>query len=75
MLAFSSIRIAEQLRTPLGMTESQPINVLHHERRELTDRLVASLGACLAAGCQATLAELAKATDRRVDPEPLVDHL
>jgi transcriptional regulator with XRE-family HTH domain len=57
-----SLRSWERIRGALGITEALPIEVLHQERREVTDGLVASLGACLAAVRQATLAELAEAT-------------
>src|SRR3989442_10076123 len=57
-----SVRSWERIRQALGITEALPIEVLHQQRKEITDELVASLGACLAAVRQATLAELAEAT-------------
>ena len=56
-----SLRSWERIRGALGIREPLPIEVLQPQRREITDGLVASLGACLAAVRQAT-AELAEAT-------------
>jgi transcriptional regulator with XRE-family HTH domain len=57
-----SLRSWGRIRQTLGITEALPVEVLHQQRREITDGLVASLGACLAAVRQATLAELSEAT-------------
>jgi transcriptional regulator with XRE-family HTH domain len=57
-----SLRSWERIRATLGISEPLPVEVLQQPRREITDGLVASLGACLAAVRQATLAELAEAT-------------
>src|SRR2546429_2381311 len=43
-----SLRSWERIRIALGITDALPIEVLHHQRKEITDGLVASLGACLA---------------------------
>jgi chromosome segregation and condensation protein ScpB/DNA-binding XRE family transcriptional regulator len=57
-----SLRSWERIRAALGISEPLPVEVLQQPRREITDGLVASLGACLAAVRQGTLAELAEAT-------------
>src|ERR1700732_1596483 len=57
-----SLKSWGRIRSALGTTEALPVEALHHQRREITDGLVACLGACLAAVRQATLAELAEAT-------------
>jgi chromosome segregation and condensation protein ScpB/DNA-binding XRE family transcriptional regulator len=57
-----SLRSWERIRMALGISEPLPVEVLQQPRREITDGLVATLGACLAAVRQATLAELAEAT-------------
>ncbi|MDQ6898360.1 MAG: SMC-Scp complex subunit ScpB [Candidatus Dormibacteraeota bacterium] len=57
-----SLRSWERIRGALGISEPLPVEVFQQPRREITDGLVASLGACLAAVRQATLAELAAAT-------------
>jgi transcriptional regulator with XRE-family HTH domain len=57
-----SLKSWERIRGALGISEPLPVEVLQQPRREITDGLVASLGACLAAVRQATLAELAEAT-------------
>jgi transcriptional regulator with XRE-family HTH domain len=57
-----SLRSWERIRSALGITDALPVEVLHQPRPEITDGLVACLGACLAAVRQATLAELAEAT-------------
>jgi chromosome segregation and condensation protein ScpB len=57
-----SLKSWGRIRRALGIIEALPVEVLHQPRRQITDGLVASLGACLAAVRQATLAELAVAT-------------
>jgi hypothetical protein len=51
------LRSWERIRGALGISEPLPVEVLQQPRREITDGLVASLGACLAAVRQPTLAE------------------
>ncbi|MDQ6792829.1 MAG: helix-turn-helix transcriptional regulator, partial [Candidatus Dormibacteraeota bacterium] len=57
-----SLRSWERIRQALGITEPLPEEAWRQPRREISDELVASLGACLAAVRSATLAELAEAT-------------
>src|ERR1700730_12563709 len=57
-----SLRAWGRLRQTLGLTEPLPEEAWRQQRREISDELVASLGACLAAVRSATVAELAEAT-------------
>jgi hypothetical protein len=57
-----SLKSWERIRRALGITEPLPEEVWRQQPREISDELVASLGACLAAVRQASLAELAQAT-------------
>jgi chromosome segregation and condensation protein ScpB/DNA-binding XRE family transcriptional regulator len=57
-----SIRSWERIRQTLGITAPLPEEAWRQQRRVISDELVASLGACLAAVRSATLAELAEAT-------------
>jgi chromosome segregation and condensation protein ScpB/DNA-binding XRE family transcriptional regulator len=57
-----SLRSWERIRQTLGITEPLPEEAWRHRPREISDELVAALGACLAAVRAATLAELAEAT-------------
>jgi hypothetical protein len=57
-----SLRSWERIRGALGISEPLPDEAWRTERREVSDQLVATLGACLAAVRAATLAELAEAT-------------
>jgi hypothetical protein len=57
-----SIRSWERIRQTLSITEPLPEGAWRQQRREISDKLVATLGACLAAVRSATLAELAEAT-------------
>jgi transcriptional regulator with XRE-family HTH domain len=52
----------ERIRGALGISEPLPEEAWRSQPREISDELVATLGACLAAVRQATLAELAAAT-------------
>src|SRR2546423_8010720 len=56
-----SLRSWQRIRQTLGMTEPLPEEAWRQQPREISDQLVATLGACLAAVRQATLAELAEA--------------
>src|SRR3982074_484431 len=49
-------------RGALGISEPLPEEAWRQQPREISDELVATLGACLAAVRSATLAELAQAT-------------
>jgi hypothetical protein len=51
-----------RIRQTLGITEPLPEEAWRQQPREISDELVATLGACLAAARQATLAELGEAT-------------
>jgi chromosome segregation and condensation protein ScpB len=57
-----SLRAWERIRQTLGITEPLPEESWRRRPREVSDELVASLGACLAAVRSATLAELSAAT-------------
>src|SRR5437660_849657 len=57
-----SLRSWQRIRQTLGISEPLPEEVWHQQRREVSDEIVATLGACLAAVRQATLAELAEAS-------------
>src|SRR2546425_10840617 len=57
-----SLRSWERIRQTLGITEPLPEEAWRQQPREISDELVASLGACLAAVRSGTLAELAEAT-------------
>jgi chromosome segregation and condensation protein ScpB/DNA-binding XRE family transcriptional regulator len=57
-----SLRSWARIRQTLGITEPLPQEAWRQQPREITDELVASLGACVAAVRQASLAELAEAT-------------
>src|SRR5256712_6945567 len=57
-----SIRSWQRIRQTLGITEPLPEEAWRQQPREISDELVAALGACLAAVRQASLAELAEAT-------------
>jgi chromosome segregation and condensation protein ScpB len=52
----------ERIREALGISEALPEEAWRQQPREISDELVSTLGACLAAVRQATLAELAAAT-------------
>jgi len=56
-----SLRSWERIRQTLGISESLPEEAWRQQPREISDELVATLGACLAAIRAATLAELAEA--------------
>src|SRR2546423_11712877 len=56
-----SLRSWERIRGALGISEPLPEEAWRQQPREISDELVAKLGACLAAVRQATLAELAQA--------------
>jgi hypothetical protein len=56
-----SLRSWERIRQTLGISEPLPEEAWRQEPREISDELVATLGACLAAVRQVTLAELAQA--------------
>jgi chromosome segregation and condensation protein ScpB/DNA-binding XRE family transcriptional regulator len=57
-----SLRSWARIRETLGISEPLPEASWRQQPQEISDELVASLGACLAAVRSATLAELAKAT-------------
>ncbi|PZR97781.1 MAG: hypothetical protein DLM67_07105 [Candidatus Nephthysia bennettiae] len=57
-----SLRSWERIRGALGISEPLPEEAWQHQPREISDELVATLGACLVAVRQATLAELARTT-------------
>ncbi|MDQ6900839.1 MAG: SMC-Scp complex subunit ScpB [Candidatus Dormibacteraeota bacterium] len=57
-----SLKSWGRIRQSLGITEPLPEEAWRQQRPEISDQLVASLGACLAAVRSATLAELAEAT-------------
>jgi chromosome segregation and condensation protein ScpB len=57
-----SLRSWERIRQSLGITAPLPEEAWRQQPRQISDELVASLGACLAAVRQAALAELAEAT-------------
>ncbi len=57
-----SLRSWERIRGALGISEPLPEEAWRQHPREISDELVATLGACLAAVRQASLAELAEAT-------------
>src|SRR3989442_12625738 len=57
-----SLRSWERIRGALGISEPLPEEAWQQQPREISDELVATLGACLAAVRQASLAELAEAT-------------
>ena len=56
-----SVRSWGRIRTALGIAEPLPREAWEREVGEITEELVAALGACLVAVRQATLAELAEA--------------
>src|SRR4030081_446091 len=58
-----SLKSWERIRHTLGISEPLPEEAWLQQPREISDELVATLGACLAAVRSATLAELADATD------------
>lgn len=60
-----SLRSWERIREALGISEPLPEEAWRQRPREISNELVAALGACLAAVRQATLAELAAATGVR----------
>jgi chromosome segregation and condensation protein ScpB len=55
-----SLRSWERIRGALGISEPLPEEAWRSQPREISDELVAALGACLATVRQATLAELAQ---------------
>jgi chromosome segregation and condensation protein ScpB len=57
-----SLRSWERIRGALGISVPLPVEAWRQQPREISDELLATLGACLAAVRQATLAELAEAT-------------
>jgi transcriptional regulator with XRE-family HTH domain len=57
-----SLKSWGRIRQSLGITEPLPEEAWRQQPRQISDQLVASLGACLAAVRQAALAELAEAT-------------
>jgi chromosome segregation and condensation protein ScpB/DNA-binding XRE family transcriptional regulator len=56
-----SLRSWERIRQTLGISEPLPEDAWRQQPREISDQLVATLGACLAAVRSTTLAELAEA--------------
>jgi transcriptional regulator with XRE-family HTH domain len=58
-----SLRSWERIRGALGISEPLPVEAWRSQPHEISDEVVATLGACLAAVRQATLAELARAAD------------
>jgi chromosome segregation and condensation protein ScpB len=61
-----SLRSWERIRWALGISEPLPEEAWRQQPRQISDELVATLGACLAAVRQATLAELARASSASV---------
>jgi chromosome segregation and condensation protein ScpB len=61
-----SLHSWERIRGALGISEALPEEAWRQRPREISDELVATLGACLAAVRQATLAELAQAADASI---------
>src|SRR3982075_2691623 len=61
-----SLRSWERIRQALGISEPLPEEAWRQQPREISDALVATLGACLAAVRSATLAELPEATGRSI---------
>jgi transcriptional regulator with XRE-family HTH domain len=57
-----SLRSWERIRESLGISEPLPEEAWRSQPREISDELVATLGACLAAVRQASLADLAQVT-------------
>src|SRR5437016_9893138 len=57
-----SVRSWERIRQTLGISEPLPEEAWRQQPREISDELVVTLGACLAAVRSPTLAELAQAT-------------
>jgi chromosome segregation and condensation protein ScpB/DNA-binding XRE family transcriptional regulator len=57
-----SLKSWGRIRQTLGITEPLPEEAWRQQPREISDELVATLGACLAAVRSATLAELAEAS-------------
>ena len=57
-----SLRSWQRIRQALGITDPLPEEAWRHQPQEISDELVAALGACLAAVRAPTLAELAEAT-------------
>src|SRR5207302_166247 len=57
-----SLRSWERIRGALGISEPLPEEAWRQRQREISDELVATLGACLVAVRQGTLAELAEST-------------
>src|SRR2546423_12468468 len=75
-----SLRSWERIRGALGISEPLPEETWRQQPREISDELVATLGACLAAVRQASLAELAQTVGASISdvrlalrrlPEPL----
>ena len=60
-----SLRSWERIRQTLGITQPLPEEAWRQQPREISDELLATLGACLAAVRSATLAELAEAAPAR----------
>src|SRR5207302_11268197 len=56
-----SLRSWERIRGALGISEPLPEEAWRQQPREISDELVARLGACLASVRQASLAELGEA--------------
>src|SRR3989441_12050506 len=65
-----SMRSWQRIRQTLGISEPLPEEAWRQQPREISDELVASLGACLAAVRSATLAELAEATGVSISDVP-----
>jgi hypothetical protein len=61
-----SLRSWERIRGALGISEPLPEEAWRSQPREISDDLVATLGACLAAVRQASLAELAGTVGVRI---------
>src|SRR5256714_7689656 len=61
-----SLHSWERIRGALGISEPLPEDAWRSQPREISDQLVATLGACLAAVRQATLAELAHASSASI---------
>jgi chromosome segregation and condensation protein ScpB/DNA-binding XRE family transcriptional regulator len=75
-----SLKSWERIRGALGISEPLPEEAWRQQPREISDELVATLGACLAAVRQATLAELAEAagvsiSEVRLALRRLAEHL
>src|ERR1700732_450024 len=61
-----SLKSWGRIRQTLGITEPLPKEAWRQQPREISDELIATLGACMAAVRSATLAELAQATGQSI---------